>query len=83
MGSAEIMDASYPVVESEFDRVLDGAAKARTARTRYVTIDLDIHTDEPEWSGLTYGPFDDYNEAVAYGNATMSLFAVNELIKPI
>lgn len=52
-------------------------------RTKYVTINLDIAKDEPEWSGLTYGPFDDYLEAVAYGNATMTLFAVNELIKPI
>ncbi len=83
MGSAEIMDVPYPVVESEFDRVLDGAAKARTARTRYVTINLDIAKDEPEWSGLTYGPFENYDQAVEYGNATMSLFAVNELIKPI
>lgn len=69
MGSAEVMDAPYPIFEA--------------VRTKYVTINLDIAEDEPEWSGLTYGPFDDYLEAVAYGNATMTLFAVNELIKPI
>ena len=51
--------------------------------TRYVAINLDIAEDDPEWSGLTYGPFDTYNEAVEYANATMKFFAVNELREPI
>ncbi len=51
--------------------------------TRYVAINLDIAEGDPEWSGLTYGPFDTYDEAVDYGNATIQFFAVNELIEPI
>ena len=51
--------------------------------TRYVAINLDIAEGDPEWSGLTYGPFDTYDEAVEYANATMKFFAVNELREPI
>lgn len=50
---------------------------------QYITINLDIAEGEPEWSGLTYGPFDQYEEAVVYGESTMQFFAVNELAEPI
>ena len=63
--------------------ILKRARLLKEEATRYVAINLDIAEGDPEWSGLTYGPFDDYLEAVAYGDATMKFFAVNELIKPI
>jgi len=53
------------------------------AHVKYVTINLDIATGEPQWSGETYGPFDDYDKAVGYGNATMQIFAVNKIHEPL
>ena len=78
IGSAEIMDVPMDVPYSVIE-----AVGTKAVRTKYIAINLDIAKGDPEWSGLTYGPFDDYLEAVAYGDATMKFFAVNELIKPI
>ena len=77
MGSARIMDVPIDVPYSVIE-----AIETKAVETQYVAINLDIAEGDPEWSGLTYGPFDDYLEAVAYGDATMKFFAVNELIKP-
>ena len=49
---------------------------------KYITINLDIEEDQAEWSGHTYGPFDEYEQAVDYGNRWMQFFGVNELNDP-
>ena len=48
----------------------------------YIVINLDIEEGQAEWSGSTYGPFDDYEKAVVYGNKWMQFFGVNELNEP-
>lgn len=49
---------------------------------KYITINLDIPEDRADWEGTTFGPFDKYEDAVDFGNRTMSFFGVSELHEP-
>lgn len=49
---------------------------------KYLTINLDIPEDRADWEGTAWGPFDEYEDAVDFGNRTMSFFGVKELHEP-
>ena len=49
---------------------------------KYYVINLDVEEDEESWTGIATGPFDEYEEAVDYGNRWMQFFGVGELNKP-
>jgi hypothetical protein len=49
---------------------------------KYIVVNLDVEEDQESWTGVTYGPFDEYEQAVDYGNRWMQFFGVNELNDP-
>jgi len=50
---------------------------------KYTVVNLDIEEDQESWTGMTFGPFDEYDDAVDYGNRWMQFFGVNELNEPM
>jgi len=52
-------------------------------RVKYIVVNLDIQEDQESWTAMTFGPFNEYDDAVDYGNRWMQYFGVNELNTPM